>query len=76
MTDLEKNSNEAFHKANVLPYGGRVAKDKYQLGALAILSDLESRKGIGATLVAIDDAVQQEIVVALSHILRKWEQMC
>lgn len=76
MTDLQKNSNEAFHRADALPYGGRVGRDKYQLGALAVLADLESRKSIGAALAAIDDDVQQEIVVALSHILRVWEERC
>lgn len=76
MTDLDKNSNEAFHRADALPYGGRVGRDQYELGALAVLADLESRNGIGLTLGALPDDVQQEIVVALSHIFRTWEQRC
>lgn len=64
------NIKQTIKHAREFPYHGRKPKDKSELAALAVLADLEDRRGVGQELAGVDDDVRGEIVESLAAIIR------
>jgi len=64
------NIKQTIEHAKEFPFDGNPATDDAHLAALAVLTDLSDRRGVGSELENIDDDIKAQLVEDLADIIR------
>lgn len=64
------NIKQTIEHAKEFPFDGNPPTDDAHLAALAVLTDLSGRRGVGNELESIDDDIKAQLVEDLTDIIR------